>query len=444
MFTSNTPENKKEMLSKTGVSSVSELFASLPEGLRYPALRLPPALTEAALARHMRELAGKNKPLLNFIGAGCEEHFIPAAVNALSSRGEFLTAYTPYQAEASQGTLQTIYEFQSCICELFDMDVCSASHYDGATALAEACAACLRVNGKSTVLYSAGLHPHYKAVLKTYLKHVAGLKLEEIPLKDGVTDVNALKEKLTERASCFAAASPNFLGRLEPMDEISSAVHGAGALLVSAVNPLSLGVLQTPGQYGADFAVAEGQSLGNAMNFGGPGLGLFTCKKEYVRQVPGRIVGIAKDKDGRRAFVLTLQAREQHIRRERAASNICSNEALCALNAVIYLTLLGPRGIREVAQLNLERAHQLKDLLRAAGHKTEFEGPFFNEFVLRLNTPAKTAVKKLAKKGIGAGFDLGRVRKEWADLLLVCATETKTEEDLRVFAKALEGFVYGK
>lgn len=444
MFTSNTPENKKEMLAKIGVSSVSELFASLPEGLRYPVLNLPEALTEAALSRHVRELAAKNKPLLNFIGAGCEEHFIPAAVNALSSRGEFLTAYTPYQAEASQGTLQTIYEFQSCICELFDMDVCSASHYDGATALAEACAACLRINGKSTVLYSAGLHPHYKTVLKTYLKHVPGLKLEEIPLKDGVTDVHALKEKLTEQASCFAVATPNFLGQLEPMDEISSAVHGAGALLVSVVHPLSLGVLQTPGQYGADFAVAEGQGLGNAMNFGGPGLGLFTCKKEYVRQVPGRIVGVAKDKDGQRAFVLTLQAREQHIRRERAASNICSNEALCALNAVIYLTLLGPQGIKEVAQLNLERAHQLKDLLRAAGHKVEFEGPFFNEFVLRLNVPAKTAVKKLAKKGIGAGFDLGRVRKEWADLLLVCATETKTKEDLCAYVNALEGFVYGK
>lgn len=440
MFTSNTPENIQEMLAKIGVEKVEDLFAAIPAAVRYPALRLPPALTEAALTRHLQELAGKNKPLSNFIGAGCEEHFIPAAVHALSSRGEFLTAYTPYQAEASQGTLQTIYEFQSCLCELFDMDVCSASHYDGATALAEACAACLRVNNKTKILYSAGLHPHYKQVLKTYLKHVSGLVLQEVPLQNGTVDLTALKTALTPDVSCFAVAGPNFLGRLEPLEDISALVHGAGALLVAVAKPLALGVLHTPGQYGADFAVAEGQPLGNAMNFGGPGLGIFTCKKEYVRQVPGRIVGLAKDKDGKRSFVLTLQAREQHIRRERAASNICSNEALCALNAVIYLTLLGPAGLREVAELNLERAHRLKEMLVADGHKIKFDGLFFNEFVLQLNAPAKQVVKKLAKKGIAAGFDLGRVSKDWADCLLVCVTETKTEEDLQNYVQALRGF----
>lgn len=440
MFTSNTPDNKKQMLEKIGVSSVAELFKTVPQNLLYPVLNLPQALTEAALARHMHELAAKNKPLLNFIGAGAEEHFIPAAVNALSSRGEFLTAYTPYQAEASQGTLQTIYEFQSCMCALFGMDVCSASHYDGATAMAEAAAACLRVNNKSKILYSAGLHPHYKEVLKTYLKHVPGLKLEEIPLKNGTVDMDILKEKLTPDVSCFVVAGPNFYGQLEPLEAVSALVHGAGALLVTVAKPLALGILHTPGEYGADFAVAEGQPLGNAVSFGGPGLGIFTCKKEYVRQVPGRIVGVAKDKNGKRAFVLTLQAREQHIRRERAASNICSNQALCALNAVIYLTLLGPEGLKEAAALNLERAHQLKDMLAADGHKIKFEGPFFNEFVVELNAPAKQVIKKLAKKGVAAGYDLGQVNKELKNCLLVCVTETKTPQDLQKYADALRGF----
>ncbi len=439
MFTPNTSEDKKQMLDKIGVGSLEELFKDIPTDLRYPKFNLPAALTEAALTAHLHELAGKNKPLLNFIGAGCEEHFIPAAVNALSSRGEFLTAYTPYQAEASQGTLQTIYEFQSCICELFDMDVCSASHYDGATALAEACAACLRVNNKTKILYSAGLHPHYKEVLKTYLKHTPNVTLEEVPLKNGTVDLDALKAKLTPDVSCFAVAGPNFLGQLEPLEDISALVHGAGVLLVSVAKPMALGILHTPGQYGADFAVAEGQVIGNAMNFGGPGLGIFTCKKEYVRQVPGRIVGIAKDKNGKRSFVLTLQAREQHIRRERAASNICSNQALCALNAVIYLTLLGYAGLREAAELNLERAHQLKDLLVADGHKLKFDGLFFNEFVLELNVPAKQVIKKLAKKGIAAGYDLGQVNKDWANCLLVCATETKTDADLQKYVQAMRG-----
>ncbi len=440
MFTPHTAEDQKIMLQKIGVASVKELLQQIPQELLYPSLNLPAALTEQALTRHMQQLAAKNKPLSNFIGAGCEEHFIPAAVNALSSRGEFLTAYTPYQAEASQGTLQTIYEFQSCICALFDMDVCSASHYDGATAMAEAAAACLRVNGRHKILYSAGLHPHYKEVLKTYLKYVPELKLEEVPLKQGTLDMTALAQQLTADVSGFVVAGPNFLGQLEPLEEIAEMVHKAGALLVAVAKPLALPLLHTPGQYGADFAVAEGQPLGNAMHFGGPGLGLFTCKKEFVRQVPGRIVGMAKDKNGKRSFVLTLQAREQHIRRERAASNICSNQALCALNAVIYMTLLGPEGLREVAELNLEKAHRLAELLQAQGHKLKYAGYFFNEFVLELNVPAKQVIKKLAKKGIAAGYDLGQVNKELKNCLLVCVTETKTEEDSQAYVQAMRGF----
>ncbi len=439
MFTPHTEEDKKIMLQKIGATSIEELFAQVPAELLHPQLNLPQALTENELTRHLKELAAKNKPLANFIGAGCEEHFIPAAVNALSSRGEFLTAYTPYQAEASQGTLQTIYEFQSCICALLDMDVCSASHYDGATALAEAAAACVRVNNRNKILYSAGLHPHYKEVLKTYLKHTPGIRLEEVPLKEGTLDLEALKKQLTADVSGVLVAGPNFVGQLEPLEDIGELVHKAGALFVTVAKPLALPLVHTPGQYGADFAVAEGQPLGNAMHFGGPGLGIFTCKKEFVRQVPGRIVGMAKDKNGKRSFVLTLQAREQHIRRERAASNICSNQALCALNAVIYMTLLGPEGLREVAELNLERAHQLAEMLQAEGHHLKFTTPFFNEFVLELKGPAKQVIKKLAKKGIAAGYDLGEWNKEYKNCLLVCVTETKTEADLQAYVTAMRG-----
>lgn len=441
MFTPHTPEDKKIMLDQIGVASVRDLLNQIPPEFLYPAFNLPPALTEGALKRRLRELAAKNKPLLNFIGAGCEEHFIPAAVNALSSRGEFLTAYTPYQAEASQGTLQTIYEFQSCICALFDMDVATASHYDGATALAEAVLAAVRVTGRKEVLIPAALHPHYKQVLQTYLRHMEGITLAEVSFTaDGTLDLGGLQAKLSERTACFVLANPNFFGSLEDAEKISAAVHQAGALLVALVNPLSLGVVQTPGSYQADFAVAEGQPLGNAMNFGGPGLGIMTAKKAYMRQLPGRIVGIAKDKTGRRAFVLTLQAREQHIRREKASSNICSNEALCALNAVIYLTLLGPKGLEEAALLNLERAHRLAELIAAVpGFKIKFTAPFFNEFVAECPVAAQTVVEKMAQKGFGAGYALGADYKGMENCLLVCATETKTEEDLKAYAEALRG-----
>ncbi len=441
MFTPNSPKDQQEMLAQIGVSSVRDLLNQIPQDLLYPALDLPKALTEQELAAHMHALAAQNKPLKNFIGAGVYEHFIPAAVNALSSRGEFLTAYTPYQAEASQGTLQTIYEFQSCICALFDMDVATASHYDGATALAEAVCACVRVNNRKEILIPAALHPHYKQVLKTYLRHFEGVTLAEVPFDGtGALDVNALKEKLSDKTSCFVLANPNFFGALEDAQTVSSLVHDAGALLVALVNPLSLSVVQTPGSYNADFAVAEGQPLGNAVNFGGPGLGIMTAKKAYMRQLPGRIVGIAKDHAGKRAFVLTLQAREQHIRREKAASNICSNEALCALNAVIYLTLLGPKGLEEAALLNLERAHKLAELIAAVpGFKVKFTVPFFNEFVVECPVSAATVVEKMAQKGFGAGYALGKDFAGMENCLLVCATETKTEADLNSYAEALRG-----
>lgn len=436
MFIPHTPTEEKEMLARIGASSVRELL-NIPQDLAYPHLNLPPALTEAQLTAHIKELGLLNKPLKNFIGAGCYEHFIPAAVNALSSRGEFLTAYTPYQAEASQGTLQTIYEFQSCICALTDMDVSNASHYDGATAMAEAVLACVRINNRQKVLISSALHPHYKEVLHTYLQHFPQVTVQELPCINGRVDVNAAQSLLDEQTSCLVLANPNFYGQLEDAQRLGELTHAKGALFVYVFQAMSLGLLRTPGSYGADFAVGEGQAFGNAMHFGGPGLGLFACKEAYKRQMPGRIVGMAKDKDGKRSFVLTLQAREQHIRREKAASNICSNEALCALNALIYLTLMGPQGLKETAELNVERAHQLADLLcQTDGFKLKFTGPFFNEFVLQCPFPAKKAVQKLAKKGFGV---YALTRKDLQDCLLLCATETKTLQDLQDLAAALRG-----
>jgi len=439
MFTPHTKQDEQEMLSAVGVSSVKELLNKIPADLLYPNYNLPAALTEQQLTAHLHDIAAKNKPLKNFIGAGMYKHFIPAAVSALSSRGEFLTAYTPYQAEASQGTLQTIYEFQSCICALFDMDVATASHYDGATALAEAVLAAHRVTGRNEVIISSLLHPHYKEVLKTYTRHSTVCLTEAKPTTGGTLDVAALKNQVSDKTACVVISTPNFLGYVEQAGEISQLAHEKGALLVAQVNPLSLGLLQTPGSYEADFAVAEGQPLGNPVSFGGPGLGIMTAKKAYMRQLPGRMVGIAKDKNGRRAFVLTLQAREQHIRREKAASNICSNEAICALNAVIYLTLLGPQGLKEVAELNVERAHQLAEKISGIkGFSVLSAAPFFNEFVVTCPIPAAQVIQKLAAKGIAAGYDLGQTCDTMKNALLVCATELNTAQDIAAYVSALK------
>ncbi|MDR0646270.1 MAG: aminomethyl-transferring glycine dehydrogenase subunit GcvPA [Elusimicrobiota bacterium] len=440
MFNPNTKENQREMLDAVGVNSIGDLFKDIAPQYLNPKYDLPAALTEEALTREIKKVAAKNKTALNFAGAGIYEHFIPAAVNAISSRGEFLSAYTPYQAEASQGTLQAIYEYQSCVCALFDMDVSNASHYDGATALAEAVGAAVKIKGKNKILLTYALNPQYVKVLNTYFGFNGNIKFEFVNTKDGTTDLRDLETKLTGDVAAFILPTPNFLGCVEDGQSVNEIVKNKGALLIAVVNPLSLGVLKTPGDYGADFAVGEGQPLGNAMNFGGPGLGIFTCKKEYVRFMPGRICGIAKDADGKRAFVLTLQAREQHIRRERASSNICSNQALCALNAVVYLTLLGPEGIKEVGELNVENAHILQNkICETPGYSLAANKPFFNEFLIKCPIPAAKIVKALAKKGIAAGYDYAHICKDCKDMLLVCATETKTVDDIEAYVAALRG-----
>jgi len=359
-------------------------------------------------------------------------------VKAITSRTEFLTAYTPYQPEASQGTLQAIYEFQSTVGALYGMDYANASMYDGASSFAEAVRAAVRVTGRKKIIYSAGVNPQYMDTLKTYFAHSADYTYVKVPMKDGAMDKAALPA-LLEGAACLAVQTPNFLGLIEDMDGVAETVKKAGALLVAAADPVSLGLLAAPGEYGADFAVGEGQSLGLPLAYGGPYLGLFSCRKEHVRQMPGRICGMTKDKDGKRGFVLTLQAREQHIRRDKAASNICSNEALCALAATVYSALYGPEGLKELAEANAgAAAYAAERLSSIKGCSLKFKGPFFNEFVLAV--PGKAAAMREAAlaRGVDIGLPLAPLYPELGETLLVCATETKTEADILKLEAAIK------
>ncbi len=438
MYSPHTPTDRAAMLRSIGVASLDDLLAQIPAELRAGGYRWPAALTEPELMAYARQLAARNKPLACFAGAGAYDHFIPAAVPALVRRGEFMSAYTPYQAEASQGTLQAIYEFQSSVCALYGLDVANASLYDGAVALAEAVAAAARIANRRKILLPESLNPEWRAVLATHFRARGEPTLETIPCPAGRMDVAEVARRLDGAVAAVVVASPNFFGLLEDGAALAEAAHARGALLVAAADPVSLGVLEAPGNWGADFAVGEGQGLGNALNYGGPYLGLFACKKAYMRHVPGRICGMTADAAGRRGFVLTLQAREQHIRRERAASNVCSNEALCALAATIHLALLGPAGLREVAESCVDRAHRLAAKACAIpGFRLRFDGPFFNEFVLACPVPAARVRNALLKAGILAGVPLGRLGKDWNDSLLVCATERRSEEEIDRFAAAL-------
>jgi glycine dehydrogenase subunit 1 len=438
MYSPHTLADREEMLRAIGVASMEELLAQIPANLRADGYDWPAALTEPELVAHARGLAANNKPLACFAGAGAQDHFIPAAVKALVQRGEFLTAYTPYQAEASQGMLQAIYEFQSSVCALYGMEAANASLYDGATALAEAVTAAARITGRQKILLPASLHPEWRDTLKTYFGAKGEPKLETIPCPSGRMDLAEVEKRLDDTVAAVVVATPNFFGLLEDGAGIAEQAHAHGALLIAAADPVSLGVLEAPGVWGADIAVGEGQGLGNALNYGGPYLGLFACKKAHMRHIPGRVCGLTTDTDGKRGFVLTLQAREQHIRRERAASNICSNEALCALAATIHLALLGPAGLQEVAELCVDKAHRLAEKTgTVAGFRLRFDGSFFNEFVLECPVPAERVCNALLKAGILAGVPLGRCDKAMKNSLLVCATELRTDEELERFVAAL-------
>jgi glycine dehydrogenase subunit 1 len=442
-----TPADRERMLAALGVDSVDDLFADIPKALRASPLKLDPPEPEQALMGRFAALAAKNRvDLASFLGAGAYRHFSPPLVDQLLLRGEWYTAYTPYQPEVSQGTLQSIYEYESMIAELVGLDVVSASHYDGAAATAEAALMACRATGRSRVLLSRAIHPQYRDVVRTYFSG-AGLTLSEIPLvaegpAAGTTDLAALERLLADPAAPVAGVvvgQPNFYGLLEPMADAGRLAHAAGALFVAVVEPVSLGVLAPPGAYGADIAAGEGQPLGIALQYGGPYLGILACTDALVRQIPGRLVGMTTDLDGKRAYVMTLQAREQHIRRERAASNICTNQALLALAASIWLAALGPHGLRDVAALGAARAADLEAALAGAGARRLHPGAYLNEFVVVV--PDAAAVhRRLLDRGVLGGLVLAEAVPDdgsVADGLLVCATEVTTAEDIERFAGAL-------
>lgn len=438
MYSSHTTGDRREMLRAIDAASLDDLLAQIPAELRNGVADWPALLTEPELQAHAGDLAARNRKLACFAGGGAQDHFIPAAVKALVQRGEFLSAYTPYQAEASQGTLQAIYEFQSSVCVLYGMDAANASLYDGATALAEAAAAAARITGRTKILLPETLHPEWRETLKTYFAARGEPVLETIPCPAGRLEPAELERRLDGSVAAVIVATPNYFGLLEDGTGIAAAAHAQGALAIAVADPVSLGVLEAPGVWGADIAVGEGQGLGNALNYGGPYLGLFACKKAYMRHIPGRICGLTTDAGGQRGFVLTLQAREQHIRRERASSNICSNEALCALGATIHLALLGPEGLKEAAELCVDKAHRLAEKAAAVpGFRLRFDGPFFNEFVLECPVPAERVRNALLKDGLLAGVPVGRYFKAMKNSLLVCATEQRTDEEIERFAAAL-------
>lgn len=437
MFIPHTTEQKKEMLATIGATRFDDLIAALPEALIRPRLNLPGSMTEMELVRHMEELAARDHLAQSYLGAGAYEHFVPTSVWALALRGEFATAYTPYQAEASQGTLQTVFEFQSLLCDLFKMDVANASMYDGASAAAEACLVAAKHTGRTDILVPATVHPQTLRVIQTYLAH-SGARVLLVPCPNGILEPSELTKHLGPNTAALLVQNPNFFGNLEVhVQELSSLVHKAGGLLIASTYPVSLGMITPPGDYGADMAVAEGQSLGLPLGYGGPYVGFFTCKEELLRKMPGRVVGQTVDVDGRRAFVLTLQAREQHIRRDKATSNICTNQALCALASTIHMSLIGKRGFVELANLNFQKAHYAASVLAQAGFQPVFKQPFFNEFVVRCPRPPEEIVKRLEEKRVLAGLPLGGSHPDRADQLLVCVTEIKTKADIDLFGSLL-------
>ncbi|MBK8575300.1 MAG: aminomethyl-transferring glycine dehydrogenase subunit GcvPA [Elusimicrobia bacterium] len=437
MFIPHTDEQKKDMLATIGVARFDDLIGALPKNLVRPKLNLPGSMSEMELVRHMEELASRDHLAQSYLGAGAYEHFVPTAVWSVALRGEFATAYTPYQAEASQGTLQSIFEFQSLICELFKMDVANASMYDGASAAAEACLVAAKHTGRNEILVPETVHPQTLRVIQTYLAH-SGARVTSVPCPNGILEPTVLQKHLGPDTAALLIQNPNFFGCLEShVQELSDLIHKAGGLLIASTYPVALGLIAPPGEYGADIAVAEGQSLGLPLAYGGPYLGLFACKNELLRKMPGRVVGQTLDADGKRAFVLTLQAREQHIRREKATSNICTNQALCALAATIYLSLVGKNGFKELATLNFQKAHYAAQVLAKGAFAPVFQHPFFNEFVVRCPTSPEKIVERLAKKRVLAGLPLGAYYKDRADQLLVCVTEIKTKADMDQFGDLL-------
>ena len=442
-FIPTTSAERAAMLDRIGVAAIEDLFHDIPSAVRFPDLDLPESLSELEAWQKMRELAERDRStaeLACFVGAGCYNHYVPAAVGAIMSRGEFLTAYTPYQAEISQGTLQFLFEFQSLTCDLLGMEVANASVYDGSTGTAEAVLMAQRLTGRERIVLAGDLHPEYRGTVETYLSaRTVEIVTSSVGTADGRLEVQPVEDLIDEQTACVVVQQPSFFGRVQDLTRLAERVHAAGALLIVAVpEAISLGLLKPPGACGADIAVAEGQSLGVPMAFGGPWAGLMATRTAYVRQLPGRIVGQTVDHDGRRGFVLTLQAREQHIRREKATSNICTSQALLALGVTVYLSLLGPSGLRSAAALSHRRTQELaRDVATLPGYEVLTPTPFFNEFVLRCPRPAAELREELVGHGIIGGADLGRDYPDLSDCMLLCCTELTSPEQITRFASAL-------
>lgn len=426
----NTDADRRTMLREIGVGSIDELFEDIPEKVRHAQFKLPRPLSELELKKELSQLAGRNANLDNyacFLGAGSYRHFIPSTVEHVIGRSEFYTAYTPYQAEASQGTLQTTYEYQSLVCQLTGMEVSNAGMYDCSTAAAEAAIMACIITKRRKVAVSTTVNPTYRDVIGTYVKG-RSLSIETIEL--GST--------LSSDCACLVVQQPNFLGYLEEMEAHAQKAHDIGALFVAIVDPISLGMFKPPGQYGADVAVADGQPLGNPVSFGGPGLGIFACRREYLRQMPGRIVGRTVDVDGRPGYVMTLVTREQYIRRERATSNICTSEALMALAAAVYLATLGRKGLKHVAELCYHKAHYAaKTIAELKGYSLVFSKPFFREFAVRCPVAPSQINRALFNKGIIGGLDISGMID---NAMLLCVTEMNTKQEIDKLVEILRGF----
>ena len=431
------------MLKRIGISSLKELFLTIPEDIKLNRdLNIPGSKTESELIAHFEGMADRNtdKDYLSFLGAGVYRHVIPSVVDYLSSRGEFVSPYTPYQPEVSQGTLQIIFEFQTLICQLTGMDIANASLYDGASGAAEAVLMAHRLKRKPKILLAGLIHPQYKEVIHTYTRNL-GIQIEEVGYSsDGFVDDEDLQRKLDAETSVVIAQSPNFTGVIEDLESISKTAHANGALSAVVISePVSLGLLEPPGNLGADIVTGEAQSFGIPPSFGGPILGFMACSKEFIRQFPGRIAGETVDVEGKRGFVLTLSTREQHIRRERATSNICTNQALCALRATIFLETMGRRGIRELAWHNIQKAnYAMEECVKISGIERKFRGTFFNEFVLKYKKPVEEVNLYLEGHGIIGGLDLEKFYPELKNCALYCVTEIHTKENIDLLINTLK------
>ncbi|MBF0405740.1 MAG: aminomethyl-transferring glycine dehydrogenase subunit GcvPA [Candidatus Riflebacteria bacterium] len=439
-----TVDEIRAMLDFIGVKTPEELFSEIPQNVRQNGpINLPAGLSEVETAQKLNDLANQNlsvSEMICFLGGGVYDHHIPRAIDHLLLRGDLYTAYTPYQPEISQGTLQAIYEYQSLICHLTGMDLANASMYEGATAAAEAANIALLHTGRKKIVISEGIHPEYLSVTRGLVKNL-GVEVVTIPLEDGITDLSRLQKIVDQNTAAVIVQYPNFFGCLEELEKISSIAKASGALTIVSTYPIALGLLTPPGQLGADIVTGEGQSLGISMSMGGPSLGFMAVKEPLMRKIPGRISGCTLDNRGQRGFVLTLQAREQHIRREKATSNICSNQALMALNATIYMSLLGREGMRDVASQCLQKAHYLKKELAKLPHVSfPFTAPFFNEFAIRV-PGAKNLLKKLEKEGILGGIPLENFYPQCKDMILIAVTEKRTAEELQMLKERIGGLM---